>query len=283
MIPDAVKAWLHERGHGDVTSQKPLAGGCINNGTRLETGHGASFFLKTNSSAPIDLFAREAEGLETLRKANGPRFPQPYLHGDNFILMEDLNPVPRARGYWETLGKQLAQLHGHTHAQFGFHHDNYLGSTPQLNPWTRDGFEFFAEKRLNFQARLAREKGLLEKGEVAQIDSLGQRLPGLVPQQPAVLIHGDLWSGNAISDALGQPALIDPAAHYGWAEAELGMTALFGGFSESFYTAYEEKRPLEPGWRDRLDIYNLYHLLNHINLFGRGYYRQVVEILQRYS
>jgi fructosamine-3-kinase len=112
---------------------------------------------------------------------------------------------------------------------------------------------------------------------------LAARLPQLVPQQPASLLHGDLWSGNAISDRHGAPAIIDPAVYYGWAEAELAMTALFGAFAESFYQAYQEMRPLESGWRERFDIYNLYHLLNHLNLFGESYLGEVRAILRRYG
>jgi fructosamine-3-kinase len=260
-----------------------VGGGCINNGARLQTKSGDSFFLKTNTSAPEDMFTREAEGLAELRKASGPRFPEPYLWAEEFLLMEDLKPAPPAADYWEKLGRQLAQLHNATNPQFGFAHDNYLGSTPQPNKWNADGYEFFAEQRLGFQARLARDTGGLTRSEASEVERLAARLPELVPQQPASLIHGDLWGGNAISDAAGQPALIDPAAHYAWAEAELGMTALFGGFAEEFYKIYEEEHLPERGWRERLDIYNLYHLLNHLNLFGSGYHARVIGVLRRFK
>lgn len=282
MIPNAVTAWLQQHSHGPVVNQQPVAGGCINNGERIQTKSGESFFLKTNATAPEDMFTREAEGLTELRKANGPRFPEPYLWAEEFLLLEDLKPATPAKDYWEDLGRQLARLHQVTNPQFGFAHNNYFGSTPQPNKWTADGYEFFAEQRLAFQARLARDNGGLTRSEATDVERLAVRLPELVPQQPASLIHGDLWSGNAISDAAGQAALIDPAAHYGWAEAELGMTALFGGFAEEFYRAYEAEHPLERGWRQRLDIYNLYQLLNHLNLFGSGYHRQVMDVLRRF-
>jgi fructosamine-3-kinase len=283
VIPNVVAAWLQDRGFGAVVSQQPVAGGCINNGERLKSKSGETFFLKTNSSAPVDMFTREAEGLSVLGKASGPRFPEPFLWAEEFLLMEDLDPAPRAPNYWENLGRQLAQLHQNTSPQFGFAHNNYLGSTPQPNKWTADGYEFFAHWRLGFQARLARDNGGLTRSEAAEVERLAARLPELVPAQPASLIHGDLWGGNAISDAAGQPALIDPAAHFGWAEAEVGMTMLFGGFAEEFYRAYEEERPLEKGWRSRLDIYNLYHLLNHLNLFGSSYHGQVMGVLRKYK
>lgn len=229
------------------------------------------------------MFAREAEGLAALSAAGGPRYPRVFLVGEDFLLQEDLQPAGRAADYWQTLGRQLAAQHDHTSERFGFEADNYLGSTPQPNGWMADGYAFFAERRLLFQARLARDKGLLDVSEVQQVEALAARLPELVPPQPAALLHGDLWGGNAISDPQGQPALIDPAAHYGWPEAELGMTQLFGGFASDFYAAYEAAHSLEPGWRERLDIYNLYHLLNHLNLFGRSYHGRVAAILRSFS
>jgi fructosamine-3-kinase len=198
-------------------------------------------------------------------------------------LLEDLSPATRRADYWPTLGRQLAVLHNHTAEQFGFAHHNYIGSTPQPNPWTEDGHAFFAEHRLGYQARLAQAADLLSADDARRVERLAARLTDLIPAQPASLIHGDLWSGNAISDAEGRPALIDPAAHYGWAEAELAMTALFGGFPDSFYRAYEDARPLDAGYRERFPLYNLYHLLNHLNLFGRGYLGQVQSILRRFT
>ncbi len=282
-LPSAVVRWLEAQGHGKVTQVLPVGGGCINHGARLITASGATFFLKTNPAAPADMFAREAEGLAALRVPGGPRIPQAFLWGPDFLLLEDLAAARRHAEFWETLGRQLAALHQHTHSRFGFAHDNYLGRTPQPNPWTEDGVTFFAEHRLLYQARLAHRRGLLPSEDLRRAERLAGRLSRLIPPQPASLIHGDLWSGNVIPDAQGAPALIDPATHYGWAEAELGMTALFGGFPEAFYRAYIEVRPLTPGWRERWPLYNLYHLLNHLNLFGKSYYPAVKQTLQRYA
>jgi fructosamine-3-kinase len=278
-----VADWCRAGGFGRVTRVQSVGGGCINHGARLETESGQSFFLKTNSSAPADMFQREAEGLAALRLPGGPRVPEALLVGPDFLLLEDLAPAPHRADYAETLGRQLAALHAHTNDRFGFATDNYLGSTPQPNPWTPDGHAFFAEQRLLFQARLARRRRRLDPGDMARAERLAARLPELVPAQPAALIHGDLWAGNAVSGSQGEPALIDPAAHFGWAEAELGMTALFGGFSERFYQAYEEAARPQPGWQERLPLYNLYHLLNHLNLFGTGYLGQVQGILRRFT
>lgn len=283
MIPMAVQTWCRDNGFGEIASVKQAGGGCINNGARVLTSSGKTFFLKTNSQAPETMFACEAEGLEALRVEGAPKVPGSYLFDHQFILLEDLVPASRAPDYWPEFGRQLAVLHTKTSPRFGFEHDNFIGSTPQPNPWSDDGYEFFAEHRLNFQARLAQRQGYFKSGEVQMVERLASRLDQLIPEQPASIIHGDLWSGNALTDEHGRPALIDPAAYYGWAEAELAMTALFGSFPPSFYAAYEETRPIAGGYRDRFPIYNLYHLLNHLNLFGEGYYGQVMSILRRYS
>jgi len=282
MIPAAVIDWLVENGYGNVESSRQVGGGCINNGVLLWTSEGNSFFLKTNPQAPEDMFAREVEGLEALGVEDGPRVPTPYLHTSDFLLMEDLAPVSRTSDYWDDFGRKMAALHNHTSERFGFEHDNYIGSTPQPNPWTDDGYEFFSQHRLIFQAEMAARRGLLSSKEAGQVEQLANRLRDLVPEQPASLIHGDLWGGNAMIDEKGAPAIIDPAAHYGWSEADLAMTALFGGFNDRFYSAYIESRPIPSGWRNRFSLYNLYHLLNHLNLFGRGYHGQVMGVVRRY-
>jgi len=283
MLPEVVSDWLKAQAYGRVVSVRQVGGGCINNGARLQTVSGKTFFLKTNRHTPADMFAREAEGLDALAVSGGPRVPTPYLYGRDFLLLEDLVPAPRRMEYWPEFGRRLAALHNHTQSRYGFNHDNYIGSTPQPNAWMEDGYIFFAEQRLSFQARLASQKGLLGKQEVSRVNELCKRLPELIPTQPASLIHGDLWSGNAITDETGSPAIIDPAAHYGWAEAELAMTSLFGAFPDVFYRAYQEVRPLEPGFKERFPLYNLYHLLNHLNLFGSGYWGEVLAILKRYA
>jgi protein-ribulosamine 3-kinase len=283
MIPEAVQIWLKENNHGAIISKHAVGGGCINHGMILQAEAGKSFFLKTNRTTPSDMFAREAEGLQALRTDDGPVVPEPYIVGHDFILMTDLSPSGRGVDYWPDLGRRLAALHSHTNPQFGFAHDNYIGSTPQPNPWTEDGYEFFTEQRLRYMTRLARQRSLMTAGDAQKVEFFISRLPEWIPQQPASLIHGDLWSGNISSDATGAPAIIDPAAHFGWAEAELAMMTLFGSFPEEFIQSYQEIRPLEAGFRGRFSIYNLYHLLNHLNLFGRSYLGQVQAILRRYG
>ncbi len=283
MLPEPVRTWLAEQGY-TVQRLEPVGGGDINEAYRVHTREGATFFLKRNPHAPADMFAREAEGLQALRAApQGPTVPEPYLWGPDYLVLEDLRPARRRPDYWPRFGRALAHVHQVHGPAFGFEHDNYIGLTPQPNPWTQDGYAFFAQHRLLYQARLAHRRGLLPAADVRAVERLAARLPELVPPQPPSLLHGDLWSGNALTDARGDPAIIDPAAYYGWAEADLAMTALFGAFPEAFYRAYQEVRALEPGWRDRFPIYNLYHLLNHLNLFGGGYLGSVRHILRRFS
>jgi len=283
MIPKAVENWLSENQFGAVVDTRPVGGGCMNNGMVIQTDGGESFFLKVNPAAPADMFLKEVTGLKTLNIPLGPTVPTPYSHGADFLLMEDLKPAPRKRNYWASFGRQLAELHNQTAQWFGFFEDNYIGSTPQPNDETEDGYEFYAQQRLLYQANLANQRGYLGQQERKQIESVAAQLRVLIPEQPPSLLHGDLWSGNATTDSGGNPAIIDPAVHYGWAEAELAMTALFGAFPGEFYRAYEEIRPLEPGYKSRFPIYNLYHLLNHLNIFGRGYLGQVIAILRKYG
>jgi fructosamine-3-kinase len=283
MLHYEVETWLAEQGAGEVVNQQRVGGGSINDCQRLHTRDGRSYFFKHNLEAKPDMFQREAEGLQALRVSGGPRVPEVYLVGQDFLLLEDLNPNGRKPDFWACFGRQVAAVHNKTRKTFGFAHDNYLGTTPQPNPQTADGYSFFGEQRLCYLGLKACEAGLISRTEMDRIADICRRLRDLVPEQPASLLHGDLWSGNALHDHIGNPALIDPAAHYGWAEAELGMTTLFGGFPSEFYGAYNEVRRLEPGWEKRLPLYNLYHLLNHLLLFGRGYYGQVMQVVQQFS
>ena len=282
-LPEPVVGWCRAQRLGAITGAAPHGGGCIHAAFRLTTEVGKTLFLKVNPAVPSDLFPSEADGLMALALGGGPRVPHPHLWGPSFLLLEDLSPGKTVDGFWEGLGRELARLHSRACPRFGFDHTNYIGLTPQPNTWTPDGDKFFAELRLLFQARRARDAGLLEGGDLRRVDALCARLGSLLPDQPAGLIHGDLWSGNVLRGPEGEPCLIDPACHYGWAEAELGMTELFGGFPESFYAAYLEARPLAPGWRERLPIYNLYHLLNHLNLFGTSYLGRVRSTLQQFA
>lgn len=284
MFPQTLIQFVASQGWGEIIDTRPLGGGCINDARLLTTHCGPQLFLKQNRAIPADMFAREADGLRELAKAPGaPRVPQVHLSSPEFLLLEYLPPEPRSPRCWEIFGEQMAALHLYTRPHFGFDADNYIGSTPQPNKKDGDGFAFFTGQRLLFQAGLARHAGLLSSAEVRQVEHVCQRLPDLIPAQPASLLHGDLWSGNIHLGPGGLACLIDPAVYYGWAEADLAMANLFGSLPAGFYAAYQTVRPLLPGYASRFDLYNLYHLLNHLNLFGMGYLHQVRVILQRYA
>jgi len=283
-IPEAVHAYLLAHEHGAITATADLGGGCISAAHRLEVSSGARFFLKTNAVVEDGFFAAEAAGLAALAVPGAPAVPRVHLHGEDFILMELIEPGRRAGDYAERFGRQLAVLHDIMGPHFGFTCDTFCGATRQPNRACEDGHAFYAEQRYGHQARLARDGGLIGAREVAEVEAFAARLGELVPAQPPSLLHGDLWVGNAHTTPEGHPALIDPAVYWGWAEAELAMTTLFGGFAPAFYRAYHEARPQIGDWRDRADIHNCYHLFNHANLFGGGgYLSQALGIVRRYA
>ena len=262
---------------------EPLSGGCISAAYAVHFNDRPAVFAKHNVTVPADFFAAEAAGLRALSQGGPLCVPDVLHYSAEIIVLELIDSAPANADYWHLLGSGLAALHNQPAPCFGFDKDNYCGSTPQPNPKTDCGYTFFAEQRLRYQARLAYDSGKLPKIDLGALEALLSRLAELIPSQPASLVHGDLWSGNVLSDGNGDPVLIDPAAHWGWAEAELALTLLFGGFAAPFYHAYEDARTLEPGWRERVPLYNLYHLLNHLNLFGAAYYRDVKEVIYSFG
>jgi protein-ribulosamine 3-kinase len=247
------------------------SGGCIHECYRVKIG-GVERFLKTNDAAQADAFAAEADGLAALRAA-GMRVPEPLswgtVAGQAYLLLEYLHLD--AKRDFAALGRMLAAAHRHTGPRFGWHRDNYIGTTPQLNGWCENWSEFWRERRIRPQLDLASRNGF--RIAVPSFNVLEGHKPA-----PS-LLHGDLWSGNAGFIA-GGPVVFDPAVYYGDREADLAMTELFGGFPQVFYDAYNEAWPLDEGYARRKYLYNLYHLLNHLNLFGRGYLPQVEATLR---
>lgn len=260
-----------------------LTGGCISAAYGLYFASRSPVFVKHNASVAADFFAAEAAGLQALTQNGSLRVPEALHYSNEIIILELIDSTPPNADFWRSLGTGLAALHAKPVRCFGFDADNYCGSTPQPNPATACGYAFFAEHRLRYQARLAYASGKLQRSDLQALETLLPRLPELIPRQSASLIHGDLWSGNLLSDERGDPVLVDPAAHWGWAEAEIAMTLLFGGFAAPFYAAYTDARSLEPGWRERMPLYNLYHLLNHLNLFGAAYYHDVKQVIARFA
>src|SRR5512146_884187 len=255
----------------------PVGGGSINDAYRLEGNGGTRYFLKLNAARHHPMFMAEAAGLDSIAATNTLRVPQPVAHGiaggQSYLVLEHLELSPR--GDAELLGRQLAALHRCRGEGFGGTQDNFIGTTLQPNGWADDWIEFWRQQRLGVQLRLAAENGYAD-----QLQDLGERLldalpaffAGYTPQSS--LLHGDLWSGNHAYQTDGAPVIFDPAAYYGDRECDLAMTELFGGYPTGFYAAYRAAWPLDVGYASRRELYNLYHILNHANLFGGGYVRQ---------
>jgi protein-ribulosamine 3-kinase len=263
----------------------PASGGCINSGGELITSSG-SYFIKWNDANRYpDMFQTEMKGLRLLASAKCISVPEVFGvytdGGTQLIVMEFIQSSHRQKNFWTLLGEQLAALHKNSNTEYGLDHDNYIGSLPQRNSHKARWIDFFIEERLEFQLLLAEKNNRVEASLRRQFEALYKKLPELLPNENPSLLHGDLWSGNLMVNHKGEPALIDPAVYYGHREAELAFTQLFGGFKVEFYEAYHGTFPLFPGFRERVDIYNLYPLMVHTNLFGGGYLNQVKGIFHQ--
>lgn len=287
MIPDAVRRAVEAR-LGPVRSASPVAGGCINQGTRVELADGP-VFVKYNADAPPGLFTAEARGLDALRAAaDGLTVPRALAWAEAeegapaWLALEWLEPSPRAADFAERLGRGVAALHGAGAAEgWGWMEDNFIGPLPQANAPAASWADFWQTRRLMPQLELARRAGRMP-GKAADWERLMDRLPDLLAPAEAdgpSLLHGDLWGGNVLAAPDG-PALIDPAVYRGHREADLAMTELFGGFGERFHAAYREAWPLQPGYPARRAVYQLWYLLIHVNLFGGGYGAQTAGVLR---
>jgi protein-ribulosamine 3-kinase len=282
-VSDQIAAATGWRVH--ISRIEALAGGCINQAFRLDSG-GEQFFLKLNAPPTRSMFEAEAAGLEEIARTQTVRVPQPICTGVSedcaFIVLEYLELSRGTERSARTLGQNLAHMHRQTREAFGWHRNNTIGSTPQDNRECAHWIEFWRERRLRFQLKLAAANGyggaLCSRGE-ALLAVLPKFFDGYAPR--ASLLHGDLWGGNAGATADGEPVIFDPAVYYGDRECDLAMTELFGGFSRDFYAAYAQTWPLNAGYRVRKDLYNLYHVLNHLNLFGGGYLAQAEEMMAR--
>ena len=268
----------------NVTSVMPLGGGSISTAMKATLSDGEIVFVKV-SPQQTDMFPKEANGLRELAKADAVRIPAVIFADEKILVLEFLPPSspPNRKLFFEEFGRQFAALHRCTSSSFGFFEDNYIGSTPQQNlPLSSSWKEFYYTRRLQYQFLLAEENGYVNAELRRCFDALGRRMEELVPDdgEPPALLHGDLWAGNFLCMEGARPAIIDPAVYYGHHEADLAMTLLFGGFGDSFYSAYAEAYPLNPGWQRRMELYKLYHLFNHLNLFGEGYYGQVLRTMQ---
>lgn len=256
-------------------SESNIAGGCINEARRLESTTGEVYFAKANSAGFLRLFEAEAKALTEIASTRTVRVPDPVCHGisgdRSFLVMEFLETSRDGGSAQRKLGQDLARLHRMEQPHFGWKIDNAIGATNQPNPASDDWIEFYREHRLIHQFELAQKKGQFFQG----IELLLERLPNFFSEYKPIpsLLHGDLWGGNFACDTEGQPYVFDPASYYGDREADIAFTYMFGGFSTEFYKSYEEIFPLDPGFEIRKNLYNLYHELNHYNLFGGEYAR----------
>ena len=280
-LPEAVSAALAAATGKAFAARatRPVGGGSINQ-TWLLQGDEQSYFVKTHARGEA-LFKAEALALEAIAATGTLRVPRPIAAGSSgslaFLALEYL-PL-QSRGDAVRLGQGLAALHRAASDRYGWAQDNFIGRTPQPNGWMADWVEFWRVRRLGRQIELAR--GRNSPRLVAAGENLLARLPGLFDgyaPKPS-LLHGDLWGGNYGYAAQGEPVIFDPASYYGDREADLAMTELFGGFPAEFYAAYREAWPLDPGYRARKTLYNLYHVLNHDHMFGGGYGDQALAMM----
>lgn len=265
-----------------LLKKQPVGGGCINDTYRLK-GKNRDYFLKINQADAFEMFEAEADGLREIAATKTIRTPPLICTGttgkQSYLVMEHLTLGGGSAGSQFELGKRLAKLHSVPQAQFGWHRDNTIGSTPQPNPKSNDWVSFLREHRLGFQFHLAKQNGMPFRDGEELLRQLDYFFADYQPKP--VLLHGDLWSGNVAFGDQGAPVIFDPATYHGDREAEFGLTEMFGGFGADFWNGYESVLPLETGYATRKLLYRLYHTLNHFNLFGSSYAGSAQSIIEQ--
>ena len=266
----------------EIEKSHPVSGGCINQGYAV-SGNGLIYFVKINQANQEAMFAAEALGLKQIHATKTIRVPEPICWGiaekSSYLVLEWLEFGGGNSQSWEKMGRNLAHLHQVSLSdRFGWHCNNTIGSTPQINTISNNWADFFAHQRISYQLRLAKERGGNFPDEDQVIPAISEILSQHQPHPS--LVHGDLWSGNAAITVDGEPVILDPATYWGDREVDLAMTELFGGFPAAFYRGYNDVFPLDAGYQQRKTLYNLYHILNHFNLFGGGYASQANRMLQ---
>jgi fructosamine-3-kinase len=268
-----------------VEKSRSVGGGCINQGYII-SDDANSYFVKLNSASLSEMFVAEAKGLQQIDDTQTIKVPKPIAWGtveDRSYLVIEYLDLGREKSNWQEMGKQLAKLHRYpitnNEVKFGWDLNNTIGSTPQINDWMNNWGQFFAKNRIGYQLQLAKRKGGNFPNGEALIAAIPEILSSHQPQPS--LVHGDLWGGNADFTSKGEPTIFDPATYIGDREVDLAMTELFGGFPREFYQGYEAEFPLNPGYQHRKILYNLYHILNHFNLFGGGYASQANSMISK--
>lgn len=266
-----------------VNNRRSVSGGCINQGYAVSDGD-STYFVKLNQASQVAMFEAEALGLQQMLATATIRVPKPICWGtateSAYLVLEWLELSRGDNQSWEEMGRRLAAMHRWAGSDaFGWDRNNTIGSTPQINTWTADWGEFYAQHRLGYQLQRALRRG----GNFPQQERLLAAIPQLLADhqpQPS-LVHGDLWGGNAACTVKGEPVIFDPATYFGDREVDIAMTELFGGFPAAFYRGYNEVFPLDKGYELRKTLYNLYHILNHFNLFGGGYGSQANRMISQ--
>lgn len=266
-----------------IAKTSSVSGGCINQGYKV-SGNDAEYFVKLNQASQVEMFAAEALGLKQMYATKTITVPKPIGWGTvddySYIVLQWLDLASGSNQSWTEMGQQLAAMHRRGISQsYGWERNNTIGSTPQINTWMNNWADFFAQQRIGYQLKLAKRHGGNFPALNQVIDAVKDRLASRQPE--ASILHGDLWSGNAAIAANGAPVILDPATYYGDRETDLAMTELFGGFPTAFYQGYNRTWQLDDGYPQRKSIYNLYHLLNHFNLFGGGYGSQALRIIEQ--
>jgi protein-ribulosamine 3-kinase len=269
-----------------ITTRRRVGGGCIHHAERITTTIG-DIFIKYNARHQDENFQAEADGLKTLADTKTLRVPTciAISHSDHeaCLILEWIDSKPKRADFWEQFGETLAHLHQHTNLHFGYKRDNFIGALPQRNKAHATWCDFFREERLMPMLRLALQERVLSPDEVRRVERLFPKLEALIPNESPALLHGDLWSGNFLIDERGLPVVIDPAVYFGHREAELAFMHLFGGFDKRLFEAYHRVFPLQADWQERMEVFNLYPLLVHVNLFGRSYWRQIETTLKKFG
>jgi len=269
-----------------ITAASSVSGGSINDAYKISAA-GSDYFVKLNSVGKFPgMFEAECKGLELLANNSEIRIPAVIMNGlaaeQAFLVLEYLVPGVNSDCSFETFGRLLAAMHRHRNEHFGLGHDNYIGSLKQTNSFHASWPEFFIQERLLKQLQPAYDQRKISRSLLGSFERLFVKMDNLFPPEKPALLHGDLWSGNFMTGADGNPCMYDPAVYYGHREMDIAMTRLFGGFPAAFYRSYNEAFPMEKGWEQRMELCNLYPLLVHVNLFGGGYAKEVEMIVKRF-
>lgn len=287
MIPGSVQSAVSKHLNCKINGFSAISGGCINEGGKLSTSQG-DFFIKWNNKEQFPhLFEKEKAGIKTLSETKTIYLPEVVCAGEaeewQYLILEFIVSTGHSTFYWKDLGRQLAELHHHKNSHFGLSYNNYIGSVVQNNMYHLTWPQFFENQRLRPLLKELEQAKRVDAKFIQSFERLYPRLGEIFPEEQPCLLHGDLWSGNVISDKRGMAYVIDPAIYYGHREAELAFTRLFGGFEIDFYESYEHHFPLEGGFDERMEVYHLYPLLVHAILFGDSYLQPVKRIINHFS